>query len=87
MEKCSGEISAIYLVQNFRAIGLGKQLLNWCLEKLKDLGYTTAILWVLKENKNAISFYEKQGFWHDGIERKIFRDIELSQIRYKKALI
>lgn len=87
LQKCSGEISAIYLIQNFRAIGLGKQLLNWGLEKLKDLGYTTAILWVLKENKKAISFYERQGFWHDGIERKIFRGIELSQIRYQKALI
>jgi hypothetical protein len=61
--------------------------LNWGLEKLKDLGYSTAILWVIKENKNAISFYEKQVFWHDGIERKIFRGIELSQIRYQKAHI
>jgi GNAT superfamily N-acetyltransferase len=87
LQKCSGEISAIYLIQNYRFIGLGKQLLNWCLEKLIELGYTTAILWVLKENKNALSFYEKQGFWHDGMERKIFRGIELSQIRYQKALI
>ncbi|MDQ8735873.1 GNAT family N-acetyltransferase [Paenibacillus sp. LHD-38] len=87
LQKFSGEISAIYLLQNFRAIGLGSQLLNWGLERLKDLGYSTAVLWVLKENKNAIMFYEKQGFMRDGTERIILRGRELSQIRYQKELL
>jgi ribosomal protein S18 acetylase RimI-like enzyme len=87
MQKYSGEISAIYLLQNYRGIGLGRQLLNWGLEKLKDLGFRTAVLWVLKENKNAIRFYEQQGFVHDGIDRIITRGRKLIQVRYLKTLL
>ncbi|MDQ0914735.1 GNAT family N-acetyltransferase [Paenibacillus sp. V4I5] len=50
----SGEISAIYLLQNYRGVGLGKQLLKWGMDRLKDFGFTTVVIWVLKENRNAI---------------------------------
>lgn len=87
LQPCSSEISAIYLLQNYKGMGLGKHLLNWGIDKLKELGYTTAILWVLKENKHAIRFYEHQHFVTDGAERQIFRGRNLIQIRYQKALL
>ncbi|XEC96407.1 N-acetyltransferase family protein [Paenibacillus tarimensis] len=86
LEKTSGEISAIYLLENYRGIGLGKQLLNWGIEKLKDFGFNIIVLWVLKENIYAIRFYEQQGFVLDGTERIIIRGRELIQVRYLKIL-
>ncbi|MFD0717696.1 GNAT family N-acetyltransferase [Paenibacillus sp. GCM10027626] len=77
----SGEISAIYLLQNYIGMGLGKQFLNWGLEKLKELGFGSVVLWVLKENKRAIRFYERQEFVYDEKERLIFRGMNLLQLR------
>lgn len=82
----SGEISALYLIPDYRGNGLGKRLLDWGLAQLNELGYATAALWVLKDNEKAIRFYEKYGFRHDGAERQILRGMELSQIRYLKPL-
>ncbi|MEV5026701.1 GNAT family N-acetyltransferase [Paenibacillus sp. LPE1-1-1.1] len=78
----SGEITAIYLLQKYRGIGLGKTLLKWGIERLKAFGCTTVAIWVLRENHNAIRFYEKQGFVRDGAERLISRGKELIQFRY-----
>lgn len=78
----NGKITAIYLLQNYRGIGLGKTLLQWGIEKLKAFGCTTVAIWVLRENPNAIRFYEKQGFVRDGAERLISRGKELIQFRY-----
>lgn len=82
LQSHSGEITAIYLLQNYRGIGLGKTLLKWGIEKLKAFGCTTVAIWVLRENSNAIRFYEKQGFVRDGAERLISRGKELIQFRY-----
>ena len=87
IQKCGGEIAALYLIQNYRGNGLGKHLLKWGIDKLKEGGYDTALLWVLKENKHAIRFYERQNFVHDGTERLINRGRQLIQIRYQKALL
>lgn len=84
LENNCGEISALYLKPNFRSMGLGKKLLQWGITELKTLGYSQAVLWVLKENKNAIDFYVRQGFENDGSERTIFRGRELSQMIFQK---
>lgn len=77
-----GEIAAIYLHQNYRGIGIGKTLLTWGIENFDSIGYKTIVLWVLRDNLNAIQFYEKQGFVHDGTERLITRGNEFIQFRY-----
>lgn len=78
----SGEITAIYLLQEYRGNGLGKKLLEWGIEKLKAFACPTVAIWVLRENSGAIRFYEKQGFVRDGAERLIRRGQEFVQYRY-----
>jgi GNAT superfamily N-acetyltransferase len=82
LQKHSGEITAIYLLQNHRGIGIGKTILKWGIGKLKDFGCSKVAIWVLRENLNAIRFYEKQGFVRDGAERLISRGKELIQYKY-----
>ncbi len=62
----TGEIFALYVLSGYYGTGVGKQLMDAGLEQLK--GYPQICLWVLKENKRAIRFYEKCGFRPDGRE-------------------
>ena len=61
-----GEIFSLYLLSEYYGKGIGRQLMEAGLEQLKD--YPEVCLWVLKENKRAIRFYQKCGFITDGEE-------------------
>lgn len=68
-----GEIFSMYILPEHFGKGYGKKLLTDALDDLKNLGYSKVILWVLKDNKDAISFYEKNGF----IESDYVYDFEI----------
>ncbi len=57
---------------------IGCQLMNAGLEQLK--GYPQICLWVLKENKRAIRFYEKCGFQADG-QKMFSKNVKATEIR------
>lgn len=57
-----GEIVSIYLLPEHFGKGYGNKLLEGALLDLKQSGYQSIYLWVLKENKRARHFYEKNGF-------------------------
>ena len=61
-----GEIFALYVSREYYGTGVAQRLMQAGLEQLRDYG--TVCLWVLKENKRAIRFYEKCGFHPDGTE-------------------
>lgn len=61
-----GEIFALYVLSEYCGTGVAQRLMDAGLERLRD--YPTVCLWVLKENKRAIRFYEKCGFRPDGTE-------------------
>lgn len=56
-----GEIYSIYILKNYQNIGIGKQLFLAGVNALKEKGFQKFIVKVLYDNKNAISFYEKNG--------------------------
>lgn len=60
-EKEYGEIYALYIKYDERNNGIGKSLSKKAMQILKDKGYKEAVIWCLKENKNARKFYEKIG--------------------------
>ena len=64
----SGVIFAIYILEEYYGRGVGKALMQAGLDKLD---YPTVAVWVLKDNKRAIRFYEKCGFCIDGREKVI----------------
>jgi ribosomal protein S18 acetylase RimI-like enzyme len=55
-----GELYAIYLLKDYQRLGLGKQLFNSVVESLKDNGYSSMMLWVLKDNP-SVEFYKLHG--------------------------
>ena len=56
------ELVKLYLHQNARGKGLGKALMDKCLEKAKELGYKKIYLESMPELNQAVSLYEKLGF-------------------------
>ena len=61
-----GEIFALYVLADYYGKGVGRKLMDAGLEQLKH--FPQVRLWVLKENRRAIRFYEKCGFLPDGTE-------------------
>lgn len=54
------ELGAIYLLADYKRMGIGYSLLKEGFVKMKELGYSKAYCWVL-ENNPTIRFYEKTG--------------------------
>ncbi len=61
--KPSSELVALYVLQKYQKKGIGKALLNKCLELLPS---PFVVLFVLEGNQNAIEFYKKCGFSFTG---------------------
>lgn len=55
------EIS-IYLDEQQRGRGLGKQILQYCIDKAPDLGVHTLLGFIFAHNLPSISLFEKMGF-------------------------
>ena len=56
-----GELYAIYLLQQAQGQGLGRKLVNIAMGELCKRGFSSMILWVLKDNLPSRKFYEAVG--------------------------
>lgn len=56
------ELVKFYLTKEARGKGIGKLLMEKCLEKAREIGYQQVYLESLPEFNKAVSIYEKQGF-------------------------
>ena len=63
----AGEIIALYVLKDYYGKGVSKQLMHATFVALDQ--FSEIYLWVLKDNKRAIAFYQKMGFTFDGQEQ------------------
>ncbi len=56
------ELVKIYLLKSSRGKGIGKMLMQTCIDKAKELGFTSIYLETMPELSNAIGLYQKMGF-------------------------
>ena len=75
----TGEIFALYVLREYWGTGAGRLLMEEALRRLR--GFSAAVLWVLRDNRRAIRFYEKCGFTPDGTEQTIDLGAPLCEIR------
>ena len=64
--EATGEIRTIYLLEQAAGKGIGRDLFARANERLRELGYSRATLWVLETNERSRRFYEKAGWSWDG---------------------
>ena len=87
-DDADGELYAIYVRPDYWDHGLGRDLIAAGEERLRALGHTHAVLWVLEDNPRARQFYEGQGWTLDGSRRPItVLDVEVPEVRYEKQLV
>jgi L-amino acid N-acyltransferase YncA len=83
----TGELRAIYLLPAWLGRGVGRSLFAAACERLRDLGYERATLWVLVSNERTRRFYEVAGWAVDGAEDiHLAGDVELPIVRYAATL-
>ena len=61
------EIERIYILASYQGQGFGRSLLNKIIEVAKETTLTKIWLAVWDQNKKAISFYERNGFYKAGM--------------------
>ncbi len=77
----TGEVYALYVLNEYQNKKIGYKLMMEAIQSLSQ--YKQIVLWVLKGNDKAISFYEKVGFVFNGEEKKVMlgsENIELKMI-------
>ena len=82
----AGEIIALYVLKDYYGKGVSKQLMHAAFVALDQ--FSEIYLWVLKDNKRAIAFYQKMGFTFDGQEKilDLGKPItEISMVRKKSS--
>lgn len=84
-----GEIYYIYIHPKYKRKGFGSFLFNAIVNDVRNCGYKMCHLWVFRDNKKAIKFYEKMNFeCSDSIryfEVDEAKDV-FPEIRYEKSL-
>lgn len=82
-----GELYAIYVEPAHWDAGVGRELAATADERLRELGFREATLWVLDDNPRARRFYEGGGWRVDGATRTgTHLGVETAEVRYRKTL-
>ncbi|MGO4886177.1 GNAT family N-acetyltransferase [Anaerobacillus sp. MEB173] len=60
-ENFGGELYALYLLEECRGLGVGRQLFSAIAKHFKEIGITSIMVWVMEQNKYGLGFYESMG--------------------------
>lgn len=56
-----GELYSLYLLQECRGLGVGRHLVSAIAKHFKEKGIYSMMVWVMKQNKSGLGFYERMG--------------------------
>lgn len=80
----SGELRGLYVVPEEWGTGVAGALLDAGVNDMRELGASSAILWVVEQNARARRFYERVGWAADGETKASMFDIV--EVRYRRSL-
>lgn len=87
-DSCSAELGALYLIQRFQKMGIGRALFeSFCREALA-LGHRSMVVWVAQENESC-RFYAHMG--GEKVDKKILKvintDVPVIAYRYSAEVM
>lgn len=81
------ELHTIYIGADHYGLGVGRLLLEACLDHLRQEGYPEVVLWVLEGNQRGRGFYEKGGWRPDGARAAdCWGATSVARVRYRLTL-
>ncbi len=82
-----GEVYAFYLHPSAWGSGAAGPLMGAAEDRLREMGFSDAVLWVFRDNPRARHFYEKAG-WTSSGEMSFFdlAGAQLAEVRYDRRL-
>jgi ribosomal protein S18 acetylase RimI-like enzyme len=87
MEEGAMEIERIYIRKKFQRKGLGEFLMHKAIERANALNKNSVWLGVWEENHNALAFYKKMGFIHNGSHSFYMGEEKQTDLIMKKVLV
>jgi GNAT superfamily N-acetyltransferase len=82
-----GQLYLIYALPEVWGTGVGARLHAACIARMRELGCTEAVLWVLEGNERAASFYRRMGWQPDGATLVDDRgEVMLHEVRFRRDL-
>jgi GNAT superfamily N-acetyltransferase len=83
----SGELFALYVDPDSWGFGIRRALMKEARDRLTQLGFEVAILWVLVGNERAEHFYRGDGWLLDGARRlDEVHAVTVDEVRYHRVL-
>ena len=77
-----GELYAIYILEEYQRIGLGRRLFSSVTRRLLADGFNSMLLWVLEDNRPAIRFYESLEGEQVGRQTITIGGVDLIEVSY-----
>ena len=77
-----GELYAIYLLESSKRRGYGRELVRAVVGGLREMGLEDMIIWVLRDNQNARTFYERLGGVYVRTQPITFGSATLEEVSY-----
>ena len=77
-----GELYAIYLLEDYQRVGLGRRLVSAVAQRLLADGFSSMLLWVLEDNHSARRFYESLGGERVGQKTIAIGGADLVEVSY-----
>ncbi len=85
--RTTGEVQSIYLAPEAWGRGGGALLLGAAVDRLAEAGFSSAVLWVLRENDRARRFYDHLGWGPDGTSKlHHWGSFDATDLRYRRYL-
>ena len=78
----TGELYAIYVIDAAQRRGFGRELVRATVAGLRDLGLDDMIIWVLRDNQPARSFYERLGGVYIRAQPITIGSVTLEEVSY-----
>ncbi|MCC9204988.1 GNAT family N-acetyltransferase [Arthrobacter sp. zg-Y769] len=83
----TGEVTAIYLLEDYVGTGVGRSLWEAATNQLRESGHTAFSVWVLDSNRRGRNFYERMGMSLDGATKEqVIGGSTLTEVRYRSSL-
>jgi ribosomal protein S18 acetylase RimI-like enzyme len=84
----TGELWALYLLEEVWSLGIGRELWRVSRAQLYASGFSSVTVWVLKGNLRAMAFYQAAGFVAEPHSEKVVEEggAVLPLLRYRVAL-